>query len=177
MAKLLTNLPDCAQTIAYEMIVAAIKADPVMSATIPPGQWTTYLDEASAVRNVPNDNNGFPCIRIMPFAGGTSPEANVIQNAGLGIAITLTTAGHDVRDIMNLWGALSRAIFSGDGSKALANAIRTALAAAGSSQGRNVGSLQTFRLVLSGVGPSTDSNDTKFMTAEGAIIAEMTVPK
>jgi hypothetical protein len=177
MAKSLASLPDCAHTIVYQMVVAAIKADPVMAATVSATSWTTYLDEPSVVRNVAIDNNGYPCVRMMPFGGPVGPEANVIQNADLGIAITVTTAGHDVRDIMNLWGALSRSVFTGDGAKTLANSIRAALAAAGQAQNANIGSLQSFYLGLSGIGPSTDSAGNRFMTAEGVIVAKMTVPK
>ena len=177
MAKILTTLPDCAQTIVYQMVVAAIKADATLAALVKPDCWTTYTEGACAKRNVPMDNNGLPCIRMMPFSAGVTPEAQVIQNAPLGIAITVTTPGHDVRDIMNLWGVLARSIFTGDAAKTLGNAIRAALQAASTTQGSNIGSMQTFRLGLSGIGPSTDSNGSLFMTAEGIILVEMTIPK
>lgn len=177
MAKLLTNLQDCAHTIVYQMVVAAIKADPVMAATVGSASWTTYTEDACIIRNNAIENNGFPCICMLPFSGPISPEANVIQNADLGIAVTVSVAGHDVRDLMNLWAALSRAIFTGDGTKTLANSIRAALKAAGDAQSANVGSLQTFYLGLSAINPSTDSQGSKFCTAEGVLVAKMTVPK
>lgn len=175
MAQLLTQLTDSARTIVYNMVVAALKADTTLSAVIPPGQWTTYTEDAPRVRNSPLENNGYPAIRILPFGLPATQEANTLQNSWFAIGIAITTAGLDVRDLLNLWGAVEAALFPGDGSKTLANNIRAALAAAGAAAGKNIGSIQTINLGVPAVAPSTDQS--QFMTAEGNIVVPMTVPK
>ena len=175
MAQLLAQLDDSARTIVYNQIVAALKADTTLKAVIPPGQWTTYTEDVPQTRNSPLENNGLPAIRILPFGLPATQEANVLQNSWFVIGISITTAGLDVRDLLNLWGAIEAALFPGDGSKTLANNIRAALAAAGAARGKNVGSIQTINLGVPAIAPSTDQSS--FMTAEGNIIVPMTVPK
>ncbi|AGA28383.1 hypothetical protein [Singulisphaera acidiphila] len=177
MAKLL-SLPDCAQAIAYQQIVAALRADPTIGLLVPEAQWTTHLEDATVKRNTGPDCNGLPAVRIMPFSAGVTPEAQTIQNSAMGLAITATTAGHDVRDIMNFWYALTAPVFTGDGNKTLTDSIRTALRQASIDRGGiNIGSLQTIRLGMPAIGPSADSLGNKFMVAEGLIHVEMTVPR
>jgi hypothetical protein len=178
MAKLLTGLDDSARTIVYAAIVAALKADATLTATIPAAQWTTYLDDSAGLRrNVPQDNNGLPAIRLMPFGTPAGSETQTRQNSPMGIQVKVTTAGHDVRDLMNLWAAFESALFTGDGSRVLNNAIRAALKSASEARGRSLGSLETINLVAPALGASTDSGGNEFMTADGAIVAMMTVPK
>jgi hypothetical protein len=172
MAKQLKDLTDGARTIVYQMVVAALKADATLAATIAAGSWTTYLEDSAIVRNVPMDNNGLPACRMMPFGGPASSETQTIQNSPMGIAVVLTVAGHDVRDILNLWGAFEKALFPGDGSKTLNNAIRAALAA-----NAPPASLQTINLGHPAIAPSSDSKGNGFLTAEGVILVQMTVPK
>ena len=177
MAKILTGLPDSARTIVYEMVVAALKADVTLSATIAAPQWTTYLEADGSNRNTAIEANAYPAIHLLPFGMGASSETQVRQDAPFGIAATITTAGHDIRDILNLWGAVEAALFTGDGGKALNNGIRAALATAGQARGRFVGSMSTIRLLSPAIAPSMDSNGSKFMTAAGSILVELQVPK
>lgn len=179
MPKLLTNLQDHARTIVYEMIVAWLKADPVLSVTVDPYSWTTYIDDDAAIGNVPNDHRSLPAIQLTPYGtrAPALPTTQTLQGTPFWIQATVVVAGHDARDLLNFWGALEAAIFTGDGSRVLSGSIRDALAAAGTARGRKVGSLSTITLVAPEIKAGTDANQQPWMAAEGAILADMYVPK
>lgn len=168
MGKLL-NIPDTARTIVYNTIIAALKADATLSATVK--SWNTFT-EANVQQAVPFDNPGLPAIEIMPMGLPASPEAQVLQNSPFGIHVVVTTPGMDVRDLLNLWGAFEKVLFPGDGSKTLNNAIRAALAS-----GAPPASLQTINLSQPVFAPAGDTHGTRSMVAQGQIVAMMTVPK
>lgn len=174
MAKLL-NLPDTGRSIAYSMIVDALKADATLSTLTPALTWMTYLGEDA--RQVPYSGN-YPSIELIPFGGTASPEANTLQNSPLLIRAVICVAGLDIRDLLNLWGAFETALFPGDGSKTLSNNIRAAIATQATALGRNLGSLQTISLSQPIVKPGPETaNQATFLTCEGFVTANMTIPK
>jgi|GEM_PF-5231096 len=179
MAKLLTTLPDSARTIVYSMIIAHLKADPLLASVTPKIQWQTFIDDAP-VAQTPIQNSGYPCIEITPLPLPATQEAQVLQNSPLGFRLIVTTPGNDSRDALNLWGAIEQSLFPGDGSKTLSNNIRASLAVAGTQRGRNIGSLQTILLSQPAVwGGATVPQGAipNCITADGYITAIMTVPK
>jgi hypothetical protein len=180
MTQLLTDLDDVAETIAYGLLVAALKADATLAATIPAANWTTYTETADddSIRNVPTDARGLPAIQLLPQIMPASPQTQVRQRSPLSITVTITVAGRDVRDLFNLWGAFRASIFTGDGARALNDSIRAALAAAGVAESRLVGSLATIALGSGvAIGPGSDNEGLAYMTGQGTITAEMQVPK
>lgn len=178
MTQLLTDLEDVAETIAYGLLVAALKADATLAATIPAANWTTYTEDVDAVRNVPKDKRGLPAIQLLPQIMPASEVTQVRQRSPLSVTVAIAVAGRDVRDLFNLWGAFRASIFTGDGAKALNNSIRAALAAAGVAESRLVGSLATIALG-SGVAieVGVDNEGQAYITGQGTITAEMQVPK
>jgi hypothetical protein len=178
MTQLLTDLDDVAETIAYGLLVAALKADATLAATIPAANWTTYTEDNDSIANVPKDARGLPSIHLLPQVLPASAQTQVRQRSPLSITVTITVDGRDVRDLFNLWGAFRASIFTGDGAKALNDSIRAALAAAGVAESRLVGSLATIALG-SGVTiePGSDNAGLAYMAGQGTITAEMQVPK
>lgn len=180
MTKQLTDLDDVAETIVYEAFVAAVKADAMLAATIPAANWTTYIEEENddAIRNIPHDARGYPAIQLLPSILPATPQTQVRQRSPFSIAVTIAVAGRDVRDLFNLWGAFRASVFTGDGSKALNDSIRAALAAAGVTADRLVGSLATITLGNGvQIEAGSDNEGHAFMAGQGTIIAEMQVPK
>jgi hypothetical protein len=180
MTQLLTDLDDVAETIAYGLLVAALKANATLAATIPTANWTTYTEteDDDSIQNVPQDNRGYPAIHLLPKILPATEQTQVRQRSPFSIVVEITVQGRDVRDLLNLWGAFRKSIFTGDGAKALSNSIRAALAAAGVADNRLVGSLATLALG-SGVEiqPGSDKDGIAYMTGMGTITAEMQVPK
>lgn len=174
MAKLL-NLPDTARSIVYEAVVSTLKADPVLSGLNRRISWMTYLGETA--HQLPYENKALPAIEVVPLKLHATPEAQVLQNSPFGIRLIVTTAGLDVRDLLNLWGAVESALFPGDGSKTLGNNIRAALKARSDALGRPIGTFQTLNLMEPAVWGGADTTGTLLMTADGFLVAQMTVPK
>lgn len=179
MAKQLTMLPDTGRTIAYAAIVAHLKADPVLQSVRPAIQWQTYIDDGPSPQT-PIQNTGLPAIEMTPIPIPATQEAQVLQNSPLGIRLIVTTPGTDVRDALNLWGAIERSLFPGDGSKDLNSSIRSSLLAASNQQGKPLGSLQTINLSQPAVFAGANipvSSLPSCITADGFIELKMTVPK
>lgn len=166
--KLLTGLPDHPRSVVYAMVVAALKADPTLSATIHPDGWRTYLDEDD--NSTPPGEDTMPSLEALPFGQGAGPESLVTQQSPLGIAINVATEGLDVRDLLNLWGAVEAALMPGDGSRALMQSIRSALVGTGAQ-------VSDVRLSSPAITPSIPSSSNQVMVASGTISVNMLIRK
>jgi hypothetical protein len=158
--------------IAYYRVVLALKADPTLSRTIAGDGWRTYTDEDSD--DVGPGEDALPALETLPFAAGASPLTITSQNAPLGIAISIATEGTDVRDLLNLWGAVHKAIFPGDASSTLKAAIVADFQAAVPPLGAQLASIQ---LSAPAITPSAAGLQKQFMSASGTITLNMTVSK
>jgi hypothetical protein len=164
----LLDLPDHPRTIVYEKIVDALRVDPVLKSIIHPDGWRTFTDEDS--NDTPPGEDTLPAIEVMPFGQGASSESPVSQFSPLGIAINIATEGLDVRDLLNLWGAVENALFPGDGSRVLGNAIRTAIVGTGAQY-------ETMNLGSPAITPSGPGIDKQMMLASGTLNVMMRVRK
>lgn len=179
MAKQLIMLPDTGRSIVYAAIVAHLKSDPLLKSVRPAIQWQTFIDDGPSNQTAV-ENTGLPSINITPVAMPANQEAQTLQNSPLGMRLIITTPGLDARDALNLWGAIERALFPGDGSKTLNNSIREALHAGSVQQGKPLGSLQTINLSQPGVFSGANNPQSGLpscITADGYVVALMTVPK
>jgi hypothetical protein len=168
----LEDLNDSAWTIAYYAVVQALKNDPVLSTAIAIGGWRTYTDGDSD--DVGPGEDSLPAIETLPFAAGASPLTITSQTAPLGIAIQVACEGADVRDLLNLWGAVHKALFPGDASTMLRTAIVAAFQAAKPPLGAQLASVQ---LSSPAITPSGTGLQKQFMSASGTITLNMTVSK
>jgi len=158
--------------LAYYRVVLALKADPTLSKTIAPGGWRTYTDEDS--NDVGPGVDSLPALETLPFAAGASPLTIISQNAPLGIAISIATEGSDVRDLLNLWGAVHKALFPGDASTALRSAIVADFQSAVPPLGAQLASVQLSAPAITPSGPGLQK---QIMSASGTITINMTVSK
>ena len=171
MSKLL-DLNDSPWSLAYYRIVLALKADPTLAATISAGGWRTYTDEDS--NDVGPGVDALPALECLPFAAGASPLTITSQNAPLGISISVACAGTDARNLMNLWYAVHRAIFPGDASTALRQAIVADFQAANPPLHAQLASVQLSAPAITPSGPGLQG---QYMAANGTITLNMTVSK
>lgn len=169
------DIPDRAYSIVYKAIVDALKADATLSSVFKPTAWTTWMGDAT--QNSPFESSVYPWIVTLPTFLPASSETQTRQSAPFGVRVIIAVAGLDVRDLMNLWGAVEDAVFPGDGSKTLNHSIRTALEQASVGRGRFVGTLTTIRLGHPALNVGIDQSGVQKMTAEGLIIAEAMVGK
>jgi hypothetical protein len=105
------KLPTWPPTAVFRAIVHRLKADPVLQRVIPPGSWLTWDGDPRANHPLPKTS---PAIRLTPTTGANawwSPQAQV---GPLLIAVELSVSTSCVDDVMNLWGAIVRAIYTGD---------------------------------------------------------------
>jgi hypothetical protein len=170
-------LQTTARTICYTQIVAALKADPVLADVVAPESWTTFLEDPT-VKNLPYDVRTLPAIRLLPYGMPASSLTNVRQNAPFGISVSLTVAGHDIRDLFNFWGAFEYSIFKGDGLATLYRQISEAIEAEALAQGRQLGSftglvLTGSPMILAGI----DNEEQPFISASGTMAVAMQVPR
>jgi hypothetical protein len=168
----LQDLNASAWTLAYYRVVQALKLDPTLSKTIAPGGWRTYTDEDS--NDVGPGADALPALETLPFAAGASPLTITSQVAPLGIAISIATEGNDVRDLLNLWGAVHKALFPGDGSDPLRTTIRADFQAAVPPIGAQIASVF---LSSPAITPSAAGLQKQIMSASGTITLNMTVSK
>ncbi len=168
MAKQL-RLADSPYTIIYELLVKQLKDDPVLKRVVKPTGWITYTDIGGEAPGAVAATGTLPSIETMPLAEPAMPLSTTRQDAPLGITIILTTAGQDVRDNLNLWGAVSDAIFQGDGQAALGARIRAALAATGRSD------FLSIRLAVPALTPVADPRTAQDVQTKGSLIADTTV--
>jgi hypothetical protein len=162
------KLPDHPRSIIYTLIVQALKADPTLRRVVAPDAWRTYLDEPD--NDTPPGEDTLPSVEVLPFGQGALPESPIAQSSPLGIAITIATEGLDVRDLLNLWGAIEHALFPGDGSRTLGAAIRAAIAGTGAQY-------ETLNLSSPAITASGPAIDKQIMVASGTLNVMMRVPK
>jgi hypothetical protein len=105
------KLPAWPPTSVFRAIVGKLKRDPTLQRLIPASSWLTWDGDPQAARPIPKTS---PAIRLTPTCGPNvwwSPET---QRGPLLIAVELSVSTTCVDDIMNLWGAIVRAIYTGD---------------------------------------------------------------
>lgn len=166
----LLKIPDHPRTIVYDLVVKALKSDPILRATIHPDGWRTYTDEPD--NDTPPGEDTMPCLEVMPFGQAASPESFIAQASPLGIAINIATEGLDVRDLLNLWGAVENALFTGDGARPLGTAIRAALALSGTGA-----QFETLNLSSPAITPSGPEIAKQLMLGSGTLNVMMRVRK
>jgi hypothetical protein len=170
MAMQQLDLPDVPWTQAYGRVVRALKEDATLRAVVHPAGWRTYTDEDTG--DAPPGSDTLPSLELLPHGMKGTAESPIAQYSPLGIAITIATAGSDMRDLLNLWWAVHRAIFPGDGARALVTSIRADFA--GSASGAQ---LETVQLGLPAITPDVKELGNQILLASGSLILIMRVPK
>jgi hypothetical protein len=166
----LLKLKDGPRSIVYMAIVDALKASPTLKATIHPDGWRTYTDEPN--NDTPPGEDTLPAIEVLPFGSAASPESPIAQFSPLGIQINIATEGLDVRDLLNLWGAVEAALFPGDGSRAIGEKVRAQFAASGTGA-----QYETMNLGSPGITPDGSGLGKQMMLASGTLSVMMRVRK
>lgn len=163
------DLQDGVRATLYQVIVDALKADITLQATIHPDGWRTYTDETD--NSAPPGDDTLPAIEVLPFAVHAIPASVTTQDAPMGISINVSTAGLDVRDLLNLWEAVEGALFAGDGQAVLLRTMKTKLAALGRGQ------VASLDLTSPAITPNQKALDSQQMTAAGALLLRLRIPK
>jgi hypothetical protein len=162
MAKQLP-LPDCPYTIAYDVLVKTMKADPLLRRTVK--TWLTFTDEADQ----PADSSAtYPSVMMYGAAQPATPFSQIHQDAPFGVTIILRTDGMDLRDNLNLWGAISNALFKGDGLATLNRATKAAVQGKGADFNR-------WRIMTPPISPVADPRTARMVETKGILIADMHV--
>lgn len=164
------DLPDGPWTQAYGRVVRALKEDTTLRAVIHPAGWRTYTDEDTG--DAPPGSDTLPSLELLPHGMKGTAESPVAQYSPLGIAITIATAGTDVRDLLNLWWSVHSALFPGDGSRALVAAIRGDFAASAAGA-----QLESIQLGLPAITPDPKDLGNQVLSASGTLILIMRVRK
>jgi hypothetical protein len=164
----LLKIPDHPRAIIYTLIVQALKSDPTLRRLIGPDAWRTYTDEPN--NDTPPGEDTLPAIEVLPFGLAAGPESPIASFSPLGIQVNIATEGLDVRDLLNLWGAVEGALFKGDGSRVLGTAIRAAIAGSGAQY-------ETMNLSSPAISPTQHGLHKQVMLAGGTLNVMMRVPK
>lgn len=170
MAKLALN--DCLHTQVFRKIVEIYKSNPILRRTIKPTSWFVW-DGRTDMKDDPFIQGNLPAIKLTPVSQPARPLTNVRFEAQFLIRQEVGVSGLHMDDIMNLWWAIHTTIFTGDGSKAVLQALGT-LSLSATPPGQNVISLglgtPAFTPVVTAVG-------SEMLIADGDIWINMMVPR
>jgi len=170
MAKLALN--DCLQTQVFRKIVQIYRDNPILRRTIKPTSWFVW-DGRSDMKDDPFIQGNLPAIRLTPAAQPARPLTNVRFEANFLIRQEIAVSGFNMDDIMNLWFTMHTTIFTGDGNRAVLQAL-SALSLAATPPGQNI--------VQVGMGmpaftPHMDALGSEMILADGDIAIQMLIPR
>ncbi len=167
------NLPDSPRKIVFRTLVGIFQGDPDLRRAIRPASWTVWKGESTETTPQVSQSR-CPVAQLLPVALPATAETEAAQNSPFGISLYVATWGTNLDDLLDLWSAFERSIFSGDGSRPATDAIRAALLA---SPGCAGASIQTIRLGIPAIQPVMEDTEFKYMVATGTIFIQMLVRK
>ncbi len=114
-------LKDCEETIAFKAIDLILKSDPTIRRVV----GINYNSWTGDARDImPPAPSLCPFLQIAPTPAKSSRwETEGQQRMPITIGITVAVIGTDVRQLMNLWGAVRRALFPIDPTARDANRV------------------------------------------------------
>lgn len=165
-------LNDCLQTQIFRKIVEIYKTNPILRRTIRSHSWFVWEGRPEDKQD-PFTQNILPSIRLTPVAQPARPLTNIRFEGQFLIRQEIAVAGLNVDDIMNLWYAIHVSIFTGDGSKAVLNALRN-LPAAVTQPGQNAISVGLGTPAFT---PINNGQGSEMLVADGDIWINMLLPR
>jgi hypothetical protein len=150
------KLPQSQESLFYRGMVARLQADPTLKRVVK--KWFVFGDECQVVQ--PNTAS-FPMIALAPTAEHAEPITEGSTESPMSIDIVVYINGLDVDDLLNLWGAIRSAIWTGDGSlKTLMN-------------DSNCTGVFLSKPAYQAAYPKTGDN---YLVGEGSVIGRLRVP-
>lgn len=125
------DLPNSPSTLVWRLVVAQLQADADLDRVI--RTWITWDGAPNCNVDLASDAVQGPALRIYPTEGPMAWYSADQQVLPLNIAVEATVLGMDVEDILNLQGALVRALYPDDPTAE--RAFEQALVAAGAETG------------------------------------------
>lgn len=101
-------LPEYPWTTAYDALVAVLKEDADLKRVVRPRSWRAW-------DGVPEDFDNFttadmPWIRLTPLPPSIALATEADYKVDFPVKVEFATAGTNVRDLMNFWGAVMQAL-------------------------------------------------------------------
>lgn len=125
------NLPDAPSTLAWRLIVAQLQGNSDLDGVI--RTWITWDGVSGCNADLASDAVASPAIRIYPTEGPMSWYSADQMYCYLNVAIECMVPGLDVEDVLNLQGAIVKALYPAPASAE--NAFENALVAIGAETG------------------------------------------
>src|SRR6185312_4368870 len=163
------NLPDSPRKLVFRALVGLLQADPDLKRTIKPASWFAWSGNPQDAAP-PVVQGRCPVAKLTPIALPATAETQAAQNSPFGVGLFVATWGTNLDDLLDLWGAFERAVFTGDGAKSTTIALRSALA---NNAGAAGASVQSLRLGVPAIQPVMEDAEFKYMTATGTIFIQM----
>lgn len=123
------DIPDQTETIAFRALEKVFKNDPRLSNVV--RFWATWTGDMNIDMMKPTFGT-CPFFRLSPFPDASDWVTESQHDLSIIVQVELFTAGSDVNQIMNLWGATRRALFPA--ALSAKQAIMTSLQAVGISK-------------------------------------------
>jgi hypothetical protein len=158
MKKGLPTLADGAPARTWQILIATLRADPVLSGVFPPTSWYVYDGVPTAGAHQSKGSGAPPTIRILPGFGQTEFWSTSNQVGALIGRVEIEIPGTCVTDAMNVWTALGNALFPAD--QRIANALAQKLREAGCMTG-------LVRLSIPAYDPGPDADGGGRIIAQG----------
>jgi hypothetical protein len=113
---LLKQLPTDATTTLFRALERVLRSDPVLKATVK--TWRTYEGRPEDVQ--PPASTGLPWVRLTPRLGADDWWASSTMVGRLYLDAEIVIEGTCADDLLNLWGAVERAVYPNDAAARLA---------------------------------------------------------
>jgi len=162
MANKTLGLPDSPRKLVYRKLVSILRGNAKLKHAV--RTWKVF-DASSGADDAAIAEGELPAVRLLPFGQGATPETPTTQNSPLGIRVEVYTDGYNLDDLLDLWGAIEAAIFTGDGAENARTAIKSVWP-----------NTQAIRLSQPGITPNPPDLPNGVLCGVGTLIVEMTVP-
>lgn len=116
------SIPDSPRTLVFRRLIQFAQANKPLMTLIRPTSWYTW--DGDTDNGNPFASGAMPLIRLTPQGRGVTPITPVRQASPFGIMVDLAVNSFHIDDLLNAWWLFEKALFPGDGSNALLNAMQ-----------------------------------------------------